>query len=240
MPTFDAFGPDGSLYVGDANEPVIWRVPPGGGQAAPWFTDPRIFGGGYGSNVDGIAIEPGGRSMLFAAGSRGRITVYRLPLAHPDAAHLSVFHTYTDVEPVPCAVDPSGAGDPNTALILANCYGTQASAGAGGLAIGKSGRVYVALLMLNQLSILGPTGNEIVRFPDSEANMDLPVPVNGPLGVGLDRSGELLVANVGDPSLGYGPGGQPPQGGVADSKTWAVLASQVHDTPAPLFRPTIR
>src|SRR5437764_8868921 len=44
MPTFDVFGPDGSLYVGDASGPVIWRVPAGGGQAKAWFVDPRLAG----------------------------------------------------------------------------------------------------------------------------------------------------------------------------------------------------
>jgi len=33
MPGFVAFGGDGNLYVGDWSAPVVWRVPPGGGQA---------------------------------------------------------------------------------------------------------------------------------------------------------------------------------------------------------------
>src|SRR5436309_2541270 len=59
MPTFDVFGPDGSLYVGDASGPVIWRVPAGGGQAKAWFVDPRLSGD-YGAAVDGLAIDPSG------------------------------------------------------------------------------------------------------------------------------------------------------------------------------------
>src|SRR5256714_15123119 len=58
MPTFDAFGPDGSLYVGDAGgQPVIWRIPRGGGQAHLWFPDPPLQGG-FGATVGGVAAEP--------------------------------------------------------------------------------------------------------------------------------------------------------------------------------------
>src|SRR5207244_11732609 len=44
MPGFPVFGRDGNLYVGDWSAPVIWRVRPGGGQAAPWFAGPRLAG----------------------------------------------------------------------------------------------------------------------------------------------------------------------------------------------------
>src|SRR6058998_3382419 len=97
MPGFPVFGRDGSLYVGDASAPVIWRVRPGGGQAEPWFVDPRLAGTYYGSNVDGLAVDPSGHNLYFAAGGQPHIVVYRLPLAHPDASHLSTFHTYSDL-----------------------------------------------------------------------------------------------------------------------------------------------
>src|SRR5438552_17844911 len=45
MPAFVVFDRDGNLYVGDAGgDPIIWRVPPGGGPAQPWFVDPRLAG----------------------------------------------------------------------------------------------------------------------------------------------------------------------------------------------------
>ena len=34
MANYAAWGPDGSLYVTDYLQGVVWRVPPGGGEAA--------------------------------------------------------------------------------------------------------------------------------------------------------------------------------------------------------------
>src|SRR5207245_8861527 len=106
MPGFVAFGGDGNLYVGDWSAPVVWRVPPGGGQAELWFTDPRLAGT-YGANVAGVTIDPSGENLYLAAGTQeGQIAIYRLPLAHPDAAHLEEFHRYTDFVMSPCSADP--------------------------------------------------------------------------------------------------------------------------------------
>ena len=63
MPGFVAFGGDGNLYVGDWSAPVIWRVPPGGGQAQLWFADPRLAGT-YGANVAGVTLDPAGENPV--------------------------------------------------------------------------------------------------------------------------------------------------------------------------------
>jgi outer membrane protein assembly factor BamB len=236
MPTFDVFGPDGSLYVGDASAPVIWRVPPGGGQAQPWFVDPRLSGD-YGAAVDGLAIDPSGRELYFASGPEAHISIYHLPLAQPDASHLQLLHTY-DLSPELCTANAAHITDPNGPLALLGCAGTN-SAGAGGIVFGKSGRLYVSLLSVSQLSILSPSGDELLRFPDPQQNMQLDNPVNGPFNLALDRFGRLLIADLGDPTAGYFPGPTPPPGPLPDSKSWAILAVQVHDTPARLFRPDL-
>src|SRR2546426_10179544 len=95
MPGFVAFGGDGNLYVGDWAAPVVSRVPPGGGQAQPWFGDPRLAGT-WGANVAGIAVDPSGEDLYIAAGTQEQqIVIYRLPLPHPDAPHLHELHRYT-------------------------------------------------------------------------------------------------------------------------------------------------
>jgi hypothetical protein len=236
MPTFDVFGPDGSLYVGDASAPVIWRVPPGGGQAQAWFVDPRLAAVGYGGNVDGLAIDPSGTQLYFATGPEAHISVYHLPLANPDPSQLQLFHTY-DLPPELCTANLGQITEPNGPLALVGCAGGN-SAGAGGIAFGQSGRLYVSLLSVNQLSILGPGGEELLRFPDAEQNMQLENPVSAPFNLALDRFGRLLVADLGEPSFGYGPGGTPPEP-LPESKSWAILAVQVHDTPRKLFRPKL-
>ena len=224
MPTFDVFGPDGSLYVGDASAPVIWRVPAGGGEAQPWYVDPRLADVGYGAAVDGLAIDPSGQELYFATGPESDIRIYHLPLAHPDAAHLQLFHTY-NLSPELCTANTAQVTNPNGPFALLGCVGGN-SAGAGGIAFGKSGRLYVSLLSVNQLSILGSGGEELLRFPDPQQNMQLENPVNAPFNLALDHLGRLLIADLGEPTNGY-----------SESKSWAILAVQVHDTPGRLFRP---
>lgn len=234
MPTFDAFGPDGSLYVGDAAQPIIWRVPPGGGEAEMWFADPRL-GGTYGGNVVGLALDPSGGDLYFAAGNQPQITVFRLPMAQPTASNLEVFHRYTDVVTQECPADPN---DPNTPVAVPGCE-TLAAFGAGGMAFGASGRLYLDFVAKSQISILDPDGSERLRFPSPKENTELEVPVNGPFGLAFDGRGSLLIANAGDASLSNGPGGTPPPTGPPDSKSWAVLSAWVNDTAARLFRPDL-
>jgi DNA-binding beta-propeller fold protein YncE len=231
MPVFLAFTADGSLYVGEAaGPPVIWRVPPGGGEAQAWFVDPQLSGT-YGASVLGVAVDPSRRELYFAAGNQEPgIVIYRLPFAHPDAAHLRVFHRYSDVVITPCQPEPN-FNPPNCAI--------SQLLSAGGIAFGKSGKLYVALFAKNQISILAPDGTEEARFPSPEENAQREVPLNGPLGLAFDGRGSLLVANVGEPTSGYLPGGTQPPEGLPSCSSWVVFDSFVNDTASPLVRPVI-
>ena len=63
--------------------------------------------------------------------------------------------------------------------------------------------------------------------------MQLDNPVNAPFNLSLDGSGRLLIVDNGDPS------NSTPGAPSYDSKSWAILAVQVHDTPGRLFRPKL-
>jgi len=231
MPTFVVFDHAGNLYVGDAGgDPIIWRVPPGGGTAQPWFVDPRLAGT-WAASVLGMTIDPTGHDLYFATGNQEPgIVIYRLPLDHPDSAHLEEFHRYGDLVTSPCNPTPSGA--------FLSCSGTQV-AGAGGIAFGASGKLYVVLLAKNQVSILQPDGTEALRFPSPQDNAKLDVPVNAPFDLAFDGHGTLLVSQLGDATFGNGPGNTPPPGGQQQAKNWVVYDVWVNDTAAPLNRPAI-
>jgi len=69
LPDFPVFAPDGTMYVTDAFQALIWRVPRGGGRAEVWLTDPgleSIFG------PNGAQFMPDGRTLLFANTFRSR------------------------------------------------------------------------------------------------------------------------------------------------------------------------
>ena len=55
IPNYAAWGPDGSLYVTDYGQAVVWRVPPGGGDPEVWLADRRLDGIDFGTT--GIMLE---------------------------------------------------------------------------------------------------------------------------------------------------------------------------------------
>jgi hypothetical protein len=69
MPDYAAWGPDGELYVTDYQQAVIWRIPPGGGEARIWLADRRLDGGPFGTAC--ITMMPDGHTLLFDQASNG-------------------------------------------------------------------------------------------------------------------------------------------------------------------------
>lgn len=49
VPNYGTWGLDGSLYVTDYDNPVIWRIPPRGGRAVEWLRDPALDGDQFGA-----------------------------------------------------------------------------------------------------------------------------------------------------------------------------------------------
>lgn len=171
FPDYPVFAPDGTLYVTDLEQALLWRVPPGGGPASVWFTDARLEGA-FGPN--GIQFLADGQTLLFAqTGSQppgttdpGTGALYTLPVL-PDGSpgELSLFWEGLPVD------------------------------GPDGFAIAQSGNVYVALAGANQLLVLSPAGAELARVPETPAdNAQLEVPFDTPASVAF--AGEsVLVTN---------------------------------------------
>jgi len=150
MPDYGVWGPDGSLYVSDYQQAVIWRVPPGGGAAQVWLADHRLDGDMFGTA--GIALAADHRTLLISQGSSAGLM----------------------------------AGNPATGRVYRVAIGADGSPGAlaqlwesgpaeapDGLAIARSGRIYVALVspLADQLVAIGADGREIDRSP---ATFDAP------------------------------------------------------------------
>ncbi len=168
MPVDITFDAAGNAYVADLNFPVIWRVPPGGGEAQPWLVDTQLQGAGFG--VAAARLAPNGRDLYFSmcvSSSPHELSegvIYRIPVDAPTASEMTeVFRT-----PDSCPA---------------------------GLAFGVSGKLYAGLFLANQVLVLGPDGTEERRFPSKEANAGQEVPYDQPGLVAFDGDGWLLVGN---------------------------------------------
>jgi SMP-30/gluconolaconase/LRE-like protein len=172
-----AFDRDGNLYVTDSFAATIYRIPPGGGAPAVWFTDPRLAGDpNVPFGVNGIRIDKNNENVYVSVtAENGTLdgVIYRLPLTNPTAASLEEFYRY------PFA--------PSFSL-----------SGPDGIAFGKSGKLYVALAGTSQISVLRPDGTEETRYSGPAANpggSPDPLPWANPANIAFDHTGSLLVTN---------------------------------------------
>jgi sugar lactone lactonase YvrE len=173
MADYGAWGPDGSLYVTDYQQAVIWRVPPGGGAAQVWLADKRLDGDMFGTA--GIALAADHRTLVISQGSSAG-----LGAGNPATGRLYTVAIGADGKP--------GA--------LEQLWESGPAEAPDGLAIAASGRIYVALVspIANQLVAVGPDGAEVDRSP---ATFDAPSSVAF-LGTSLIVADQSYVN--GDPS----------------------------------------
>jgi sugar lactone lactonase YvrE len=173
VPNYAAWGPDGSLYVTDYEQPVLWRIPPHGGTPEEWLRSPLLDGGPFGAT--GLQLMADRRTLLVgvqseAGGGAGNPATGRLLK-------------------VPIGADGK-AGPP------AQLWESRPADGPDGFAIARNGAIYVALLVPNQLAVVAPDGSERERFPSSPlsgANGG-PVPFDAPSSVQF-LGERLMVAN---------------------------------------------
>jgi sugar lactone lactonase YvrE len=154
VPNYGAWGPDGSLYVTDYQQGVIWRVPPGGGAAKVWLSDARLDGGQFGTT--GLLLGADRRTLFFAQGSSGS----------PGGILNTVNGTTGKLYSVP--IQPNG-----TPGGLKQIWESGPADLPDGFAIAKSGRFYVPLAGgANQIAEVAPDGRELERH--SSDSFDTP------------------------------------------------------------------
>jgi sugar lactone lactonase YvrE len=144
-PNYGAWGPDGSLYVTDYQQGVVWRVPPGGGTAQVWLSDPKLDGGQFGTT--GILLGADRRTLFLAQGSSGS----------PGATLLGGFNSTTGKL---YSVPIQSNGKPGA---LRQIWESSPADLPDGFAIAKSGRFYIPLAGGNQIAVVAPDGHELER-----------------------------------------------------------------------------
>lgn len=140
IPNYATWGPGGALFVSDYAQPVIWRIPAGGGTPRAWFRSDALAGLELGTT--GLVYQPRRRAFLIAQqtttnpldAARGKL--YRLAVR--DDGRPGVLRTLWTSLPLEL---PDGFG------------------------LARSGRIYLSLLGSNQLVVLGADGTEVERFP---------------------------------------------------------------------------
>jgi sugar lactone lactonase YvrE len=168
-PDYATFARDGSLYVTDIDQALIWKVPRGGGRARVWFTDP-LLDNPFGPN--GIQFHRDGRTLRFAQ------TISGDPSDGGAGLLLDV------------AVKRDGR--PGR---LRRFWRSRPGDAVDGFAIARSGNVYVALALGDALALVSPARAEVTRYPATrEANARLPVPYDGPASLAF-QGRRLLVSN---------------------------------------------
>jgi sugar lactone lactonase YvrE len=199
-PDYGVFSPTGDLYVTDIDQALIWRVPPGGGEAEIWLTDRRLESV-YGPN--GIQFMADGRTLLFANTA-----------SNPLAGNPTTGRLYT------VSVQADGTPGPLTQVWESHPFDAP-----DGLAIARSGTVYVALAGANQVMLLSPEFTELARVPsDPLANQAEEIPLDGP--GSLAFLGERLLVSNHSPIRG-------------DPDSWAILDVFAGEPGLPLHYPLI-
>ena len=159
-----AFLPDGRLLVSDLGQGTVFTVASGGGAGTVWLQGPELTST-FGPN--NLVLDRKGGLLLDVTASTvpataGRGVLYRLPLV---------------------------GGRPGP---LTQVYATRPGEGPDGFALGTSGRVYLCTLVTDTLIVVGPDGQESVRYQRTPTDA---VPFDSPSSATFDGT-SLLVTNL--------------------------------------------
>ena len=170
FPNFPAFAPDGTLYVSDLQQSVVWQIPPGGGEARVAFTD-RVLDGNLGP--DGIQFMADGQTLVLAQ------SLNPPGVGNPGAGRLYTLQRQAD-------------GSLGNLTLLFDGAPTE---GPDGFAIGQSGRIYVASFLSNQVLVLSPQGEVVARVGTAGMGANgTEIPFDAPASVAFDGT-RILVTN---------------------------------------------
>lgn len=188
-----AFDANGNLYVSDSNQATIWVVRPNGPlprQAEIYFRSARFDAeGGFGPN--GLRVSPDGKK-LFIAISEGGVTprgagsgIFTLPLVKNQKklteSDLKVFHLYPNQD-LPDGIAFGKSGLLYVALL------NPASPPPGGFMIPAGFRPPVGPFFGGGVSILRPDGTEKTRITDTTM-------FDSPAVIAFNGRGSLVVTN---------------------------------------------
>ena len=172
FPNYPVFAPDGTMYVTDVQQALIWRIPPGGGRPEVWLTDSgleSVFG------PNGITIRDDGRTLVFV------LTFQSNPLAsRPRTPGLYEVEIGTDGAPGP----------------LSQLWQSAVDDGSDGVALTESGNAFVAVASANPpgVAVISPQGEEIARVPASlQENSQQEVPFDSPGSIAFLGSRALVT-----------------------------------------------
>src|SRR5262245_35410088 len=164
-----AFDEDGSLYVTDSFAATIYKVPAGGGAPAVWFTDPALAGNpAIPFGVNGIRLDKTNKRIYVSVTVDAAFDgkIYRLPVVANPVA--------SDLE----------------------LFASLGFTGPDGIAIGKSGKLYVAEALTSTIKVLNPDGSiDAIYSGPAQNPTGPPTPWANPANIAFDRNGSLLVTN---------------------------------------------
>jgi sugar lactone lactonase YvrE len=173
FPDYGAWGPDGSLYVTDYDQGVIFRIPPGGGNAQVWLSDSRLDGGMFGTAC--VLLMPDHHTLLFDQASNG-------DAGQADPATGKLYEI---------GIMPGGKPG-----VMRKLWESGSADAPDGCQLARSGHIYVALAgVSNQIVELSSSGQELMRFGQQYTGTNnSAVPYDTPSGMAYVGT-DLIIAN---------------------------------------------
>jgi sugar lactone lactonase YvrE len=180
---YAAWGPDGSLYVTDYAQALIWRVPPGGGTPRVWLTDALLEGSGFGSATAG-AFTGFGTAGIWLLPDRRTLLISQASVRNSDDPTSGALYTMQ--------IRPDGSSGP-----LRKIWESAPTDLPDGFAVAKSGNIYLcAVGLTTQIVVISSDGRELERFPRTPFTGDngSSVPFDQPSGLAFLGT-RLILAN---------------------------------------------